>query len=148
MEDMLTRFVEDLLGRVRGPMNFRLILQPLMAIAFALRDGRRDARAGRAPYFWSMFTNPEHRRELLRDGWKSVGKVFIAAVVFDVIYQLIVLRWVYPGEAIIVALILAALPYMLLRGAANRVTAHGLGGGGGPARAPDAPRPPPPGGER
>ena len=34
----------------------------------------------------------------------------------DVIYQAIVLKTFYPGEAVIVALALAFLPYLLLRG--------------------------------
>ena len=73
MEDILARFFENLVDRVSGPMQFRLILQPLMAIIFAIRDGRKDAREGRAPYSWQLFTDPEHRRELLRSGWKVGG---------------------------------------------------------------------------
>lgn len=122
MEDMLTRFFENLMGRVSGPMHFRLVLQPLMAIIFAIRDGRKDARAGRVPFFWAVFTHPEHRRDLLRSGWKSVGKVFIIALILDAVYQYIELRWFYPGEALVVALILAIIPYVLLRGPANRLT--------------------------
>jgi hypothetical protein len=37
------------------------------------------------------------------------------------VYQLIVLHFVYPGEALIVAFILAIIPYVLLRGPAMRV---------------------------
>ena len=37
---------------------------------------------------------------MLKEGWKSIGKVFILAIVLDVVYQLIEHRWtVYPGEA-------------------------------------------------
>jgi len=36
--------MEDVIGRLHGPMNFRLFLQPLMAISFGFRDARRDAR--------------------------------------------------------------------------------------------------------
>jgi hypothetical protein len=50
-----------------------------------------------------------------------VGKVFIFAVVLDVVYQWIVLKFVYPGEVIIVAFILAIVPYLILRGIANRI---------------------------
>jgi hypothetical protein len=39
----------------------------------------------------------------------------------DAIYQLIDLHWFYPGEAIIVALELAFVPYLLIRGPANRI---------------------------
>ena len=115
MEETLTRFFENLVGRVHGPMSFRFILQPLMAVIFAVRDGRRDAREGCAPYFWSILNNPGHRRDLLRSGWKSVGKVFVIALVLDAVYQFITVRRFYPVEALMVALVLAIVPYLVLR---------------------------------
>jgi hypothetical protein len=121
MEDLLTRIFENLIDRVSGPMKFRLILQPLMAIIFAVRSGLKDAKGGRPAYFWALFTDSVHRRDMLRDGWKSVGRVYILAVVIDVIYQLIVFRWVYPVEALLVAAILAFIPYLLIRGPVNRI---------------------------
>jgi hypothetical protein len=39
----------------------------------------------------------------------------------DVIYQAIALKTFYPGEAVIVALTLAFLPYLLLRGPVARI---------------------------
>ena len=122
MDDIVTRIIENLSDRVSGPMKFRLVLQPVMATIFAIRDGRKDAREGKAPYAWAVFTNPEHRRELLQDGWKSVGKVFVIAVIIDTVYQLFVLRWFYPFEAFLTAAILAFLPYLLIRGPVNRLT--------------------------
>ena len=121
MEDLLTRIFENLIDRVSGPMKFRLILQPLMAIIFAVRSGLKDAKGGRPAYFWALFTDSAHRRDMARDGWKSVGRVYILAVVIDVIYQLIVFRWVYPVEALLVAAILAFIPYLLIRGPVNRI---------------------------
>jgi hypothetical protein len=121
MDEILTRFMENIVGRVHGPMNFRLLLQPLMATIFAFRDGRKDAREGKPAYGWALFTNPEHRRDMLRDGWKSVGKIFIVALALDAVYQFIALKWFYPGEAVVIALILALVPYLLLRGPINRV---------------------------
>jgi hypothetical protein len=121
MEDLLTRIFENLIGRVSGPMKFRLILQPLMAIIFAIRSGLKDAREGRPAYFWALFTDSAHRRDMLRDGWKSVGRIFILAIIIDVVYQFIVFRWVYPVEAFLVAAILAFIPYLLIRGPVNRI---------------------------
>ena len=121
MEDILTRFIEQLIGRVHGPMDFRIYMQPLMAMVLALLDGRRDAREGRAAYFWALFTDPGHRREMLQSGWKSIGRVFILALILDAVYQYLVLRWFYPVEAIVVAIILAIVPYLLLRGPADRL---------------------------
>lgn len=121
MEDLFTRLWENLIGRIGGPMSFRLILQPAMAIFFATRDGLKDARTGRPAYFWSLFTEPAHRRELLHEGWKAVARVFIFALLMDAVYQFIVLHWFYPGEALIVAFILAFLPYLAIRGPVNRI---------------------------
>jgi hypothetical protein len=121
MDDILMRFVENLNDRVSGPMKFRLLLQPAMAAFFAIRAGLNDARTGKPPYFWSLVTDPAHRVDMLKDGWKSVGKVFLIALLLDVIYQIMVLKFVYPGEAIYVAFVLAILPYLILRGLVTRI---------------------------
>ena len=121
IDDFISRIVEDVVGRVSGPMKFRLILQPMMAAIFAVRAGLKDAKEGRPAYFWAIFTEPAQRRELIKEGWKAVGKIFIIAIIIDVVYQYIVFRWFYPGEAIIVAVILALVPYLLIRGPVNRI---------------------------
>ena len=121
MRDFLARVLMNIADRVGGPMTFRLILQPMMAALLALRAGLKDAREGRPPYFRAVLTNRAHRPDLLREGWKAVGRVFILAVIMDIIYQWIVQRWFYPGEVVIVAIILAVVPYLLIRGPVNRI---------------------------
>ncbi len=121
MEDIFSRVVEDLVGRVSGPMKFRLILQPVMAAVFAIRSGLKDAKENKPPYFWAMFTNSDSRVDMVRDGWKSVGRVFIFGIIMDAIYQFIVFRWFYPVEALLVAAILALVPYLLIRGSVDRI---------------------------
>lgn len=114
-------FIEGLLVRMAGPMSFRFLMQPLMAIFFAIRDGRKDAREGRPPYFWALFTDPENRLEMLKSGWKSIGKVFIIAVILDIVFQFIAFHGFRPGAGIIAGVILALVPYLLLRGLINRI---------------------------
>jgi hypothetical protein len=121
MEELLKRVLLQVGGRVDGPFAFRLILQPLVAATFAIRAGLRDARAGRPAYAWSVCFDRGHSRELLLEGWKDVGRVFFVAVIVDLIYELVVFHWIYPGELVIVAAILALLPYLLIRGASNRI---------------------------
>ena len=121
MEELETRMWGDLLGRLGGSMTFRLILQPMMAAFFAIHDGLRDAHEKKSAYFWSIVSNPSHRRDLLREGWKAISKVFILAFVLDVVYQCLAFRWFYPGEALMVAFGLAFIPYLLIRGPVNRV---------------------------
>jgi len=121
MEDILTRFTQDLVGRLHGPLTFRLLMQPLVALIYASIDGWKDARSGRPPYFWALFTDEAHRREMLVSGWTSIGKVFVLALLLDAIYQFIALRFFYPVEAVVVAVLLALVPYLIWRGPANRL---------------------------
>ena len=121
MEELLSRILENLLGRIGGPMHLRLIMQPLMAVILAIRDGRKDASEGRPPYLWSVLTRRGQRIELMRVCWKAVGKVFVVAFILDAIYQLWALRMFYPGEALLVSFTLAIVPYVLVRGPINRL---------------------------
>lgn len=120
MDQIWERVGSQLLARVSGPMKFRLVLQPCMAAFFAIRAGLADARAGKPPYFWGLLSDHGQRVEMLKDGWKSIGRVFILALVLDAVYQIIVIHFVYPGEMVIVAIILAIVPYLILRGLVTR----------------------------
>src|SRR5579864_9518383 len=130
MEDVVARIAENLAARIGGPLTLRLIIQPTVAAFFAIRAGLKDAQEGRVPYGWVILTDPVNRRDLLREGWKDVAKVFAIAVAIDFVYQISELRWFYPEEALIVAVILALIPYLLLRGPANRVARHWHRGAG------------------
>ena len=121
MDEVLARFWTDLVDRVSGPLSFRLILQPLVATAFAIRAGLEDARAGRPLYTKTVLTHPTHHLDMLREGWRTVVKVFILAALIDIAYQWIILRWVYPFETLFVSFLLACVPYLLIRGPANRI---------------------------
>ena len=121
MDDIWSRIAENMVNRVSGPMRLRLFMQPTMAAIFAIRSGLQDARSGKRPYFWTLATDPTARAELIKDGWKSVGKVFMFALALDVVYQIVELRFVYPGEAVIVAFLLAIVPYLILRGLVTRL---------------------------
>jgi hypothetical protein len=69
-----------------------------------------------------MLTNPEGERpRLLQEGLRQVLRVIVLGVVMDAIYQWIVFRWVYPIELLSVVLVLAFLPYVIVRGLANRI---------------------------
>jgi hypothetical protein len=112
--------IDGLLARLDGPMAFRFLLQPLTASALAIRDGRRDAREGRAPFGWALLPNTGHRRDLLLSGWRSVGSVMIVAALVDIVFQLMVFGGFRPGAGLMAAILLGALPYALLRGPVNR----------------------------
>jgi hypothetical protein len=128
MQDMFTRFSQNLIGRLTGPLNFRFILQPVMSTIFAIRDGVQDAREGKPAFLWSLFTDPIHRREGLREMWASVGRVALISLATDVVYQIIVFRAVYLGEALVTSIVLAIVSYVLLRGPVNRIARHWMRG--------------------
>jgi hypothetical protein len=119
--EIWNRVVENLFGRLDGPLHFRFFMQPAMAILFAVIDGIKDAKLGRPAYFWAMVKNPDQRKELLKVGWKRISKIFILAVILDVIYQIKVYHWFYPGETLIVSILLAIIPYLLVRGPIERL---------------------------
>ncbi len=121
IEEFLERSWDMLVGRVTGPMHLRFFLQPSMATIFAVLADIRDARKGLPPYLWSVFWDSGDRKSLFQGWWKDVRKVFYVALLLDVVYQLIELRWVYPVQAIFVAAVLAIVPYAVIRGPITRL---------------------------
>ena len=121
MDDYFLRIWSDMGARVSGPLSPRLFLQPTMAIIFAIRDGLKDAKTGRPPYFYALFYDAQHRRAMLQEGWHSIAKVFTLAILLDAVFQLIMFRWIYPFEDVLVAFLLALVPYTLIRGPVNRI---------------------------
>lgn len=115
------RLWADLIERPSAAMSFRFILQPVMATIAAWKDGAKDAATGRSPYFWTVLTDPTRRRDRLAEGIHATSKVLAMGLAMDLAYQAFVLHHFYPVEAIIVAFLLAFLPYLLLRGPFARV---------------------------
>ncbi len=122
-EDVRHRVWQNLLDRPGGPMTFRIILQPIMASVAALLDGIKDARTGRSPYLWTVLTSPRERGGRLREGLIATARIILLGLVIDAVYQFVVLKTFYPGEAVIVAIVLCFLPYVLLRGPFARIVA-------------------------
>jgi hypothetical protein len=113
------RFWTDMVGRVDGPLRFRFVLQPAMAIFFGIRDGLRFAREGRSFLLWGGPKDPAERTDQLWSTIRAIWKVFVLAIVLDLIYQLWVLHWVYVPQLLFVAVVLALAPYLLVRGVVN-----------------------------
>jgi drug/metabolite transporter (DMT)-like permease len=121
LQDIVLRQWHDLVIRPSGPMSFRFILQPIMAVAIAIRGGMRDARRGRPPLFWDVLTHPLHRGDRLREAIREIWRVLALGLVMDIIYQVTQFETFYPVEAAIVVLGCALLPYLLARGLVNRL---------------------------
>ncbi|HVK52794.1 MAG TPA: hypothetical protein VM469_13765 [Pseudoxanthomonas sp.] len=126
--DYIHRFASDLLARSDGPMTFRLYLQPLMAFIAALHDGIKDARLGRDPY-WVKFAHSDRQTRIRswHESVTAVTRVLLLGVVMDVIYQFRVFgAFKYPIETFVIAILLAFVPYLLLRGPVARVARRWL----------------------
>ncbi len=115
------RIWDNLLARPGGSLAFRFLLQPAMSTIFAVRDGIKDARTGSAPYFWTVLSNPNERRARLREGVAVTGKIILLGILIDGLYQAIEFKTFYPVEALKVAILLAFIPYLLIRGPAARI---------------------------
>jgi hypothetical protein len=115
------RIWHHLIARPGESLALRFLLQPAMSTIFAVRDGIKDARTGRPPYFWTVLSNPDKRRARLREGLAATGKVLLIAILLDGVYQYLEFKTIYPVEALIVAVLLAFIPYLLLRGPIARI---------------------------
>lgn len=115
MEDVLTRFGQDIIERLGGPLTLRFILQPLMATILGIRDGLIRARERRFADTAQKDGLSERRRSAMRATWRSIRSVFILAVALDTIYQIAILHWFYPGETFVVAVFVSLLPYLCVR---------------------------------
>ena len=120
------RMWRDVIDRPGGPMAFRFFLQPIMALLAALHDGINDARTGRTPYLHKLLTSPQQLGENLNEALLATSRIVLLALGMDAIYQATVLETFYPGEMVMVALLLALLPYVLLRGPIARIARRWL----------------------
>jgi len=121
--EVIQRIGQNLIERPGGPMTFRFILQPVMATVAATMAGIRDARAGRDAYFWTIVRNPALRAARLQEGMVATARIVLLGLVMDTGYQVLVFDTFHPAEAAIVALLLAFIPYLLLRGPVARIAA-------------------------
>jgi len=127
--EVRARIWQNMIERPGGPMTFRFVLQPIMVTIAAFYDGLADARHGRSPYLWSILTNPAERNERLHEGLISTARVLLLGLVMDLIYQYIVFDTFHPGEAVIISVLLAFVPYLLLRGPISRLVRWRRGAG-------------------
>lgn len=125
--EVLTRIWQSMLERPGGPFVFRFVLQPVMAIAAALRDGIGDARTGRTPFLWTVLTDPAQRRGRLDEALMATSRIILLGLAMDAVYQVIEFKAFFPVEAVIIALSLAFLPYVLLRGLVTRLARRWVG---------------------
>jgi hypothetical protein len=125
--EVRTRLWQNLFERPDGPMVFRFFLQPTMAAIAAWRDGLDDARSGRSPFFVGALTDPAQRTVRVNEALVATARIILLGLVMDGIYQAIEFNSFHPVEAVIIALALAFVPYLLLRGLIARAARRWLG---------------------
>ena len=125
--EVLTRIWHNMIDRPGGPFVFRFVLQPIMATVAAVRDGIGDARAGRAPFLWTVLTDPAQRGARLDEALIATSRIVLLGLAIDTAYQLVEFESFHPGETVIIALLLAFVPYLLLRGLVNRIARRWVG---------------------
>lgn len=124
MDDIIGHVWRDFLARTTGPMWFRLILQPAVAVVFGVRAGLRNARRAAAENHPVRASEPGYRRTMFRQAVRDVGLMFLVGVGLDAIFQLIALRAFYPLEAVLVGFLLVALPYQIVRTLVSRLASR------------------------
>ena len=102
-------------------MLFRFILQPSMATIAAYVDGVKDARLGRPPFLVTILTDPAKRGGYLQEAVIATARIILLGLIMDGIYQFIEFDTFHPAEAVIIALLLAFVPYVVMRGLISRV---------------------------
>jgi len=125
--EVLARIWQNMFDRPSGPFGFRFVLQPVMATMAALRDGIGDARTGRAPLLRTVLTDPEQRRGRLDEALIATARIILLGLAMDAAYQFIEFETIHPAEAVIIALLLAFLPYVVLRGLVTRIARRWVG---------------------
>lgn len=119
--ETIGRVWQNLIDRPGGPMVFRFFLQPTMAAVAALIDGRRDARLGRPPMLAAVLRDPAQWSARLDEAVVATARIMLLGLAMDAIYQFIEFKAFHPVEAVVITLVLAFLPYVLLRGLVTRV---------------------------
>ena len=127
--EVLERIWDNMIGRTNGPMTFRFILQPIMATIAACLDGVKDARIGRTPFLWTVLNVPAKRASRLDEAMIATARIILLGLVMDTIYQFIEFKLFHPAEAVLIALLLAFVPYVLLRGLVARLARRWVGAG-------------------
>jgi hypothetical protein len=120
MDWSLPGIFDELVARLSsGPMRFRLIVQPMMAIFYGIRCGRRDAAAGRTPFVQALVSGVDRVEHLKSALVRLRGPILFASIV-DGVVQFLMFGHLRPLMALTVGTLLMGLPYSAARGLSNR----------------------------
>jgi hypothetical protein len=119
-----TGFWEGLVSGLSGKGQFRLILQPTMALILGVRFGITDAKEGKAPFLFRLFSTRHERWGLFKRSLSDAALPLILALLMDGFLQYLTLHRVRPLQAVVVGVLLVWLPFTATRGLTNRIWKH------------------------
>jgi hypothetical protein len=93
-----------------GEARFASSKSHTLVMTFAFLSASRSTRIPDSSSSW-----PVRARSFSSTRNTDIAGVLVFALILDLIYQLIALHTVYLGEAIFVAIVLAIIPYLLVR---------------------------------
>jgi hypothetical protein len=111
---------ETIVNSLGGRGQFRLVLQPLLAIVLGIRLGISDGRRGSRPFLMRLFAEPG-RWQLLRDSVHDAAVPLLLACAIDALLQYLTLQRIRPLAALVVGALLVWFPFAASRGMANRI---------------------------
>lgn len=117
-------FWEGLVRGLSGKGQFRLILQPAMALLLGIRLGIADAKEGKAPFLFRLFSTRHERWGLFKQSLSDAAMPLILGLVMDGILQYLTFNRVRPLQAVVVGTLLVWLPFTGSRGLTNRIWKH------------------------
>ena len=114
-------FVGGLTERLTGPGKGRFVVQPLVAIAFGVRDGMADAKQGLPPYFDRVLFSSKRKMYEIKTALKHIAAALTFGIILDLIFQWAVFQALFLLPALLVGTILVTIPYLLARGLTDRI---------------------------
>ena len=113
-------FWQGIVESLSGKGQFRLILQPLMAVWLGIRLGVVDAKAGVEPFGARLFKDKLPHWEVFKQSLSDAAMPLMFAVLMDAIFQYLTLGRVRLLPALIVGGLLVWIPFGFARGFTNR----------------------------
>ena len=112
---------------------------PGRAVRLSLRAATHHGDAGRTArwpprrahraraFLWTVLTDPAQRRGRLDEALIATSRIVLLGLAMDTVYQFIEFDTFHPAEALIIALLLGVLPYLVLRGLVTRIARRWVG---------------------
>ena len=107
--------VDRVAARLAGPLSFRFVLQPVVAIVLGVRDGIRDGRQRTPPLLLDLLDHPQSCKPHLQQLLRRLLLPLTVAILLDGLVQFLLFGWVRVSGAVTAGTALMGLPYIVAR---------------------------------